>query len=242
MKRGVVVFALLCGSASAQSINVSFGHTSGGPSSTYAAAGVAGTWNAITGVAGSSFDLVATDGSASGVSVSQSPTTTILTMADPSLGGDDAGLLNAGLVTSDAETCLSFSGFKPGDYEVLIYAWLPNQPSVKSRTRQDEAPSTIDVGGRWSGAHAEGVTYARYVVTVDAGGALPAHSGLAPGASLSALNAIQIRPLSATAEIHHDAGGCSVSGGGGGFSLMVLFIAIAAAARSRRSRVPPTGD
>jgi hypothetical protein len=191
----LAIVALGSGSANGQSINVSFGHASGGPSSSYAAAGAAGAWNSITGIAGSSFNLVALDGSPSGVVVSQSPTTTVLTTADPAVGGDDANLLNSGLVTTGAETCLTFVGFQPGQYEVLIYAWLPNQPTVKSRTRQDQAPSTIDVGGAWSGAHAEGVTYARYVVTVDSSGNLPAHSGLVPGAPQSALNAVQIRPL-----------------------------------------------
>jgi uncharacterized protein (TIGR03382 family) len=193
----MVIVALACGSASAQSVNVSFGHSSGGPSSSYAAAGASGAWNSVTGIAGSNFNLVGTDGSASGVSVSQSPTTTVLTTSDPSVSGDDAKLLNNGLVTTGAETCLAFHGFKPGMYEVLIYAWLPNQPTVKSRTRQDQAPSTIDVGGAWSGVHAEGVTYARYVVTVDSSGELPAHSGLVPGAPASALNGVQIRPLAA---------------------------------------------
>jgi MYXO-CTERM domain-containing protein len=192
----LAIVALGFGSANGQSINVSFGHSSGGPSSSYAAAGASGVWNSVTGVAGSSFNLVAIDGSPSGVSVSQSPTTTVLTTPDPSVGGDDANLLDSGLVTTGAETCLSFGGFKPGTYEVLVYAWVPNQPTVKSRTRQDQAPSTIDVGGAWSGAHAEGVTYARYVVTVDATGNLPAHSGLVPGAPSAALNGVQIRPLS----------------------------------------------
>jgi hypothetical protein len=194
----LVVSALASASAHAQSINVSFGHASGGPSPSYAAAGASGVWNSVTGVAGSSFNLVAIDGSVSGISVSQSPTTTMLATPDPSVNGDDAKLLNSGLVTSGAETCLSFSGFKPGKYEVLVYAWMPNQPTVKSRTRQDQAPSTIDVGGAWSGAHAEGVTYARYVVTVDSSGNLPAHSGLVPGAPTAALNGVQIRPLAST--------------------------------------------
>jgi MYXO-CTERM domain-containing protein len=192
----LVMVALAPGSADAQSINVSFGHASGGPSPSYAAAGASGVWNSITGVAGGVYNLVAADGSASGVSVSQSPTTTVLTTTDPSVSGDDAKLLNSGLVTTGAETCLSFHRFAPGTYEVLIYAWLPNQPTVKSRTRQDQAASTIDVGGAWSGTHAQGVTYARYVVTVDSSGELPAHSGLVPGAPQSALNAVQIRPLS----------------------------------------------
>jgi hypothetical protein len=195
----LLLVALASGNANAQSINISFGHASGGPSAGYAAAGASGVWNSITGVAGSSFSLAAIDGSPSGVSVSQSPTTTVLTTPDPSVSGDDAKLLNSGLVTTGAETCLSFVGFKPGTYEVLVYAWLPNHPTIKSRTRQDQAPSTIDVGGAWSGTHAEAVTYARYVVTVDSSGSLPAHSGLVPGAPMSALNGVQIRPLSTVA-------------------------------------------
>jgi hypothetical protein len=191
----LAMVALGSGSAFGQSINVSFGHTSGGPSSSYAAAGAAGVWNSITGVSGSSFNLVDTNGASTLVTVGQSPTTTVITSADPSVSGDDAALLNSGLVTTGAETCLSFMGFKAGTYEVLVYAWLPNQPTVKSRTRQDEAASTIDVGGAWTGAHVAGVTYARYVVTVDTSGNLPAHSGLVPGAPASALNAVQIRPL-----------------------------------------------
>jgi MYXO-CTERM domain-containing protein len=246
MRSSIVLFALVVGTAHAQSINISFGHASGGPPSSYAAAGSSGVWNSITGVAGSSFDLVATDGSPSGVTVSQSPTATMLTTPDPSVDGDDAKLLNSGLVTSDAETCLSFSGFKAGKYEVLIYAWLPNQPTVKSRTRQDEAPSTTDVGGAWTGAHAESVTYARYVVTVDGSGALPAHSGLVPGAPMSALNGIQIRPLSTVTSMDPgqptppgqpkmSSGGCSVSGGadvnGGPFAIFALAVAFALSRR-----------
>jgi uncharacterized protein (TIGR03382 family) len=236
-----VVVSLAWGSANAQSINVSFGHDGNAPSSSYAAAGSAGHWNAITGVAGSTFDLVATDGSASGVTVSQSPTSTVFTTPDPSLHGDDANLLESGLVTTGAETCLSFSGFKAGTYEVIMYAWLPNQPTVKSRTRQDEAPSTIDVGGPWTGAHSDGVTYARYVVTVDASGSLPAHSGLVPGAPMSALNGIQIRPLSSADPGHVPpsamSGGCSTTGGANGPFSVVVALALSFALLRRRREI-----
>jgi hypothetical protein len=202
--------ALAGTSARAQSINVSFGHTSGAPSSSYAAAGAAGHWNAVSGVAGPSYPLVAIDGSATSVSLSQGPTTTVIAATDPAVHGDDAALLDFGLVTTGAETCLTFSGVAPGTYEVLVYAWLPNQPTVKSRTRQDQAPSTIDVGGAWSGAHVEGVTYARYIATVDSSGVLPAHSGLVtPNVQSAALNGVQFRFLPAGAP---DAG----FGGGGG--------------------------
>lgn len=199
MKKLIVLMTLaaLAAPASAQSVNVNFGDGPT-PSPTYAAAGAAGTWNTVSGIAGKTFSLVTTDGAPSDITVSQSPTTTLLATSDGSVSGDDAALLNSGLVTHGAETCLTFNGFRPGRYEVLIYAWLPNQPTVKSRTRQDQAPATVDVGGAWPGAHAEGVTYARYVVDVGSDGRLPAHSGLVPGAPAAALNGIQIRPLADT--------------------------------------------
>jgi MYXO-CTERM domain-containing protein len=242
----LLTIGVLAAPAGAQSININIG-TTGAPSSSYAAAGAAGTWNNVTGVAGPTFDFVALDGSPSGVTATQTPTTTLLTGTDPSVSGDDAKLLNSGLVTtsSSAETCLNFLGFAPDTYEVLIYAWVPNQPTVKSRTRQDEAPTTIDVGGAWPGSHAEGVTFARYVVTVDSSGALPAHSGLAPGQPSAALNGIQIRPTTAaagdagisdpgdagTTDPHHG-GGCS-TGGGGGLGLAIVALGLV---RRRRSR------
>jgi hypothetical protein len=176
----VVVGVLgLAATASAQSVNVNFGPADGAPASSYGAAGAVGTWNSVSGIAGQTFEIVDLSGAPTAITMSQSPTTTMLTGADPSVSGDDAKLLDTGLDTTGAETCLAFNGFTAGDYEVLVYAWTPNAPSVLSRTRQDEAPSTIDVGGAWTGAHVEGVTYARYVVTVGADGNLPAHSGLA---------------------------------------------------------------
>jgi uncharacterized protein (TIGR03382 family) len=253
--KGIMWACLLVAStARAQSINVHFGPQGTTPSAGYAAAGGAGTWNTVTGIAGTTFDLVATDGSASGVQLSQTPTTTLLATTDPAVSGDDAKLLDNGLVTSNQETCLMFTGFQPGMYEVLVYAWLPNQPTVKSRTRQDEAPSTIDVGGAWSGSHEVDVTYARYVVSVSSDGMLPAHSGLVPGMSAAALNGVQIRPLAASgadAGIHGDAagadagdgnhatgdrgGGCD-AGGSNGSAIALLAVMLLV----RRRRAAPT--
>ena len=242
----VVAICALAAPARGQSVNVNFGDSADAPSASYAAAGAAGTWNSVSGIAGLTFQLVATDGSSTSIMLTQSPTTTLLATSDPSVTGDDAKLLDTGLVTSDAETCLAFTGFQPGDYEVLVYAWMPAQPAVKSRTRQDEAPSTIDVGGAWTGVHVEGVTYARYVVTVDASGALPAHSGLVPGQPTAALNGIQIRPLDgggggdagtggapgdAGVDLSPHHGGCS-SGGDAGVG--ALLFALGFACRRRR--------
>lgn len=213
----ILVLVAIATPVAAQSINVNFGPAGTTPSSSYGAAGAAGTWSTVTGIAGMTFNLVTTDGAPSGVTVSQSPTTTLLAASDPSVSGDDAKLLNNGLVTNGAETCLMFSGVAPGKYEVLVYAWLPNQATVKSRTRQDEAPSTVDVGGAWPGAHAEGITYARYIVDVGANGLLPAHSGLVPNAPGAALNGVQIRPVpTGGTDGAPDAGPMGGGGGGGG--------------------------
>jgi len=223
-------------SAHAQTLNVNFAPAGRTPSASYGAAGTAGTWSTVTGIAGPAYDLVGIDGAPSGVTMTQSPTTTLLATSDPSVSGDDATLLDNGLVTSGDETCLMFSGMQPGSYEVFIYAWLPNQAAVRSRTRQDEAPSTIDVGGAWTGSHVEGVTYARYVVTVGSDGNLPAHSGLVPGAPEAALNAVQIRPLGsggggddggggggdAGTETSHG-GGCAATNGAGPLGLLALL-------------------
>jgi hypothetical protein len=252
------VAVVVCAStASAQSLNINFGDPSaGGPAATYAAAGAAGTWNTVTGVAGPAYDLVGLDGMPSGVQVTQSPTTTLLTGGDPSVTGDDAKLLETGLVTTGAETCLMFSGMQPGTYEVLIYAWAPNGAGVLSRTRQDEAPATKDIGGAWTGAHVEGVTYARYVVDVDAGGNLPAHSGLAPSMPSAALNGVQIRPLPSggadagptgddagggngvgddASTTHHanGGGGCNTGGNAG---VLISFVVLAAGLRRNAGR------
>src|SRR5262249_13512215 len=122
--------------------------------------------------------------------------------SDPSVSGDDAALLDDALITNIAgqEVCLGIHGLQPGMYEVLIYAWMPNASTVKSRARQDLSTMTIDVGGAWTGTHVAGVTYARWVLMIDSSGFLGSHSGIVPNALAAngaALNGIQIRPLTA---------------------------------------------
>jgi uncharacterized protein (TIGR03382 family) len=234
---GVLGVGLAASTAHAQSINFNFGPATATPSATYAAAGLAGPWNTVAGTAGPVYSgFVSIDGTTTSIEMTQSPTTTVLSAVDPSVTGDDAVLLDNGLDTTGAETCLMFSGFAAGTYEVLIYAWTPSQPAVLSRTRQDQAPSTKDVGGAWTGQHVEGVTYARYVVTVDSSGNLPAHSGLAPNQPSAALNGVQIRLMAdappdagtgggsgapdggAPSPDHHD--GCAAGGDGAGLAMV----------------------
>src|SRR5215831_7065675 len=186
--------------ARAQAFNVDFGMPANKPADTYAAAGLPGVWNSIEGQAGITYPLVGLDGRATGVTLTQTGATSLVQASDPSVSGDDAALLDDALITNIAgqEVCLGIHGLQPGMYEVLIYAWMPNAPTVKSRARQDLSTMTIDVGGAWTGTHVAGVTYARWVLTVDSSGFLGSHSGIVPNALPSngaALNGVQIRPL-----------------------------------------------
>jgi hypothetical protein len=199
---GVVLAALTAQAnlARAQAFNVDFGMPANKPADTYAAAGLPGVWNSIEGQSGTTYALVGLDGRPTGVTLTQTGATSLLSTSDPSVSGNDAALLNDALITNIAgqEVCLGVHGLQPGMYEVLIYAWMPNAPNVRSRARQDLSTMTIDVGGAWTGTHLEGVTYARWILTIDSSGFLGSHSGIVPGAIASngaALNAIQIRPL-----------------------------------------------
>src|SRR5438105_8108838 len=112
--RVMVVTLMLGGSVRAQSINVSFGHPTGAPASSYAAAGLPGVWNSIEGQASPqiTYPLVGLDGGATGVTLYQSGSTTLMIANDPTVNGDDANLLNSALIIYDAtqETCLFDNG------------------------------------------------------------------------------------------------------------------------------------
>src|SRR6516162_3661320 len=138
--------------ARAQAFNIDFGTAANKPAATYAAAGLPGVWNGIEGQSGTTYPLVGLDGQPTSVTLTQSGATSLISMSDPSVTGNDAALLDDALITNIAgqEVCLGIHGLAPGTYEVLIYAWMPNAPSVKSRARQDLSTMTIDVGGAWT--------------------------------------------------------------------------------------------
>ncbi|HEV8325681.1 MAG TPA: hypothetical protein VG389_28990 [Myxococcota bacterium] len=200
-----VLFVGLFGGAAvarAQSLNVDFGLPADAPSDTYGAAGLPGVWNSIEGDpnAPSAYALVGLDGAPTAVTLYQYGGTYLLSAADPSVSGDDAALLNDALITYDAslESCLFVNGLEPGTYEVTVYAWMPAAPSVLSRVRHDLSATTVDVGGAWTGAHVEGITYARHLLDIPSDGFMGSHSGIVPGASAAlgaALNGFQIRKV-----------------------------------------------
>ncbi len=197
------------GGAAAQSINVDFGPPGSGPPSSYGAAGQAGVWNSLPALHNTTtVNLLGLDGLPTGADLRQFGGLETLSVADPDTAGDDGVLMDDYLVTieSDLETCIFMTGMVPGEYEVLIYARMPNQPGVLSETWVDQEPNTphFSVGGPWPGGHQELATYSRHLLTVGGDGRLDFHSGIVPGADEldgAALNGVQFRLL---AEIFKD--------------------------------------
>lgn len=200
--RAVLLTFLLPGLAAAQAFNLDFGEPDHKPPDGYAAAGHAGFWNAFPADHGSTTsDLIAVDGSVTTVSVRQLGGLDTVHTDDPTTAGADAALLDDFLVTfrEDLETCLFFEHLEPGPYEVLIYAWMPGDPTVESYTDVDQEPGNPHsrVGGSWTGEHELSITYSRHLVDVAADGILNLHAGIAPdgvAALGAALNGVQIWP------------------------------------------------
>ncbi|MEM8964554.1 MAG: hypothetical protein AAGD38_23915 [Acidobacteriota bacterium] len=203
-----LVLALGAAPILAQSFNVDFGPADAVPPATYGAAGQAGVWNGFLGLHGTTeVNLVAIDGLPTSVSMTQIGGFENLTADDPATSGADAALLDDYLVTYDAvlESCLFFDGLEAGEYEVLIYAWMPLAPTVMGYTSVDQEIGFphYEVGGPWAGQHQQLVTYSRHTATVGADGNLDMHSGIVPGASPllgAALNGVQIRRISLFAD------------------------------------------
>ncbi len=201
--------SLGAGPAAGQSLNIDISPPGGGPPHAYAAAGEAGVWNSIPAAHNSvTENLVGLDGVPTTADLRQIGGLDLVTVDDPATAGGDGLLMDDYLVTFDLglETCIFLTEMAPGEYEVLIYAWMPAQPGVLSHTSVDQETGEphYSVGGTWPGGHAELVTYSRHVLTVAADGELNLHSGIVPDANPlegAALNGLQVRNL---AEIFKD--------------------------------------
>lgn len=198
---GVLVTSSL---ASGQSFNVAIGPTDQQPSATYAAAGLAGYWNALPADNNSTtLNLRSIDGAVTNISMWQYGGTELRHTNDPGTSGDDEKLMDYCLVTytPGVETCLFFYGLQLGDYEVLTYAWMPAAPTVMSYTSSDEEPGNPHriIGGAWPGAQQETITFSRIICKLTpSDGTLKVHSGIVPGNNAAlgaACNGIQIRAL-----------------------------------------------
>lgn len=192
--------ATLC---AAQSFNIAIGPTTAQPSSSYSAAGLPGHWNALPAVH-SSFTHNLRDIShvVTGVRLYQYGGTELIDASGGGIEGEDGTLLNHYLITYTPalETCVFLDFLQPGEYEAIIYGWMPNNPDAFAYTNCDEEPGNPHkyVGGGWSGSHEEGVTYSIHYAIVGANGRLRLHSGIVPGGEPSigaACNGVQVRKL-----------------------------------------------
>lgn len=201
------MIALLGTPAAAQSFNIDFGEADDAPPPTYAAEGRAGVWNGLLAPHPTiTHNLIDIEGNTTNVSVRQIGGLDNITVEDPLIGGDDATLMHDFLVTYSAalESCLFFQNLEPGEYEVILYAWMPAAPDVLAYTSCDEEPGFphYEVGGEWPGRFEPFIThtvhYAEVAATGAAAGNLSLHSGVAPGENPNdgaALNGVQIRKI-----------------------------------------------
>jgi hypothetical protein len=202
LPRAITLPLLLAGIVTpvhAQSINVDFGSGSA-PAESYAAAGAAGRWNLI-GVLQPYVraPLVDVAGAPTAARIYMYGATQMLQADNPGTSGDDEALMDDMLIglNDPVDECLWIESLAEDDYEVLIYAMTPDDPSRMCRVRVDDAtPGPVNVGGTWPGAQQRGVTYERFVVHAT-GGLIAFHSGLYGGYFQSGMNGVQIRPLSA---------------------------------------------
>src|ERR1051326_4807295 len=157
--RAHLVLISLCGGLvtplAAQSMNVDIGTNGTAPASTYAAAGLPGYWNSLTAMDGSTaFNLRDLAGNVTNVSMWQGGGTELRNTNDPATLGDDGLLMDDCQVTyTSTEVCVFFYGLQNGTYDVIVYAMMPAQPTVLSRTHSDDEPGQpyVTVGGPWPG-------------------------------------------------------------------------------------------
>ncbi len=186
-----------------QSFNIAIGPTTAQPGSSYAGAGIPGYWNALPAAHSSfTFNLRDLNNVVTGVRLYQYGGTSLMDATDGGIEGDDGVLLNHYLITytPTLETCVFLDFLTPGEYEAIIYGWMPQNADVYAYTNCDEEPGNPHeyVGGAWAGFHEEGVTYSVHYANVGANGRLRLHSGIVPGGEASlgaACNGVQVRKL-----------------------------------------------
>jgi hypothetical protein len=179
-----------------QGINLDFDRAIGGipsPASTYAAAGTAGVWNAVT-IPATGTALVDKSGAPTGVTVTVDTALSFdLWFDNVNTTGDDANLMEdliyGGL--GGVFYPITFTGIAPGNYEVYTYAMAPDN---KTGFLTDvDVVGSLDgvqaVGGTLFTGHAQGATYAKHSVTVTSGTIVV---NVAINTSFISVNGIQI--------------------------------------------------
>lgn len=124
------LFSIVCSSASAQSLNIDYGDGFGTPPAAYPAAGLPGHWNTLTGEPGIAESLVDLDGKPVVATVIR-PAGVIEAVNDGKTGGSDEQLMDEGVVNvNDVVKWFRFADLESGRYQVIVYAWPPDQRAV----------------------------------------------------------------------------------------------------------------
>jgi hypothetical protein len=196
--KALAILVAAAGAAAGQSFNVNVSGGSG-PAAAYGAAGLPGAWNNVPLVENVMYPLVGLGGGATSVSVRNVGGTALLSSNNPGTSGNDELLLDTYRATFNAtETCLRFFNLQGGVYQIITYAWLPNDSLHTSRVACDESANPAQyVGGAWPGGFVLGTTHAMHIGS-PINGEMNVHSGLSGGtATVAALNGIQLRLLTA---------------------------------------------
>ncbi len=126
--RTLLLAFLLAAPVAAQDINVDFSQTPGEvPPSTFGAAGQTGTWNGIDPQPDIPVPLVDVSGAPTGVTVTVPQFGGgVISFDDPDLPTDVNELLKDGIWAGDLPEFLTVDGLRPGEYDLLMYGFLPN--------------------------------------------------------------------------------------------------------------------
>ena len=158
----------------AQSFNVDVGSNSASnPASSYgAAAAQPGVWTRI------SSDLPATTTPL--LDISTGATTAVTLVTSGGLGNftinnfltnfDDERLLDDAQDLGLGTVSWTFSGLQNGNYEIYTYGWAPDSALIRTNVAVVSATEAAQqVGGTWTGAHVQGVTFAKHTRSVTSG-------------------------------------------------------------------------
>lgn len=148
-----------------QSINLDLGDATGVPADTYGgAANRPGFWNIWNGGDTNPFLLLDLGRNESRVYIRQTVPFGIGISDSNDTAGDDEALFDD-YITVRGGSRHTISGLSPGEYEVFVYAWPPDNAAFQTLVGVND----IDFGsvsGEWPGTFVEGVTHARGVVPI----------------------------------------------------------------------------
>ena len=193
----LLAFLASTSAAFAQSFNIDVHNFYGTPSSALgAAASQSGVWNAAPATAATT-PLVDLAGGATAASLSVSGAAAAFNFDNVGTTGDDQVLMDDLSDPSPGGATWTISGLAGGNYELITYAWAPDNAVFLSRvTVAGSSDPAQDVGGAWPGAYALGVTHALHRISVASGGSIASTITVAPGGQFGSVNGFQLTKLS----------------------------------------------